>query len=211
MRRIEFLISLCAATFWVVSVVVQNFLPSSLRYLPGVDLMFIPSGVRFFLLLFGGVWAAVGTALGALLTTGVLLLDGQQVSRLWVSAIAGFAPYVGLVIMLRLVGVAQDLRNLRGWHLPILGFGVAVLSSLMHSIYYSLAGHVGPEKFAESVMGMALGDFLGILAVMGGGSSFFEHPASALPNANLLETKVTGVTCWCGLGECYRKHASSYP
>lgn len=164
-KKLNVFILLGACTLWMVSLVFQRFSPELLTFVPGVDLLFIPSGIRFFLILAGGLWAASGIALGTFLMMAGLMVTSGDISGLGLSVISGFAPYFSLLATMKFCGVASCLGNLRAVHLPILGLGAGAGSSMIHCCYHVASGQVPASECLPSILAMILGDFLGTLIV----------------------------------------------
>ena len=154
-------IVLAAALAWVGSVVLHNrFLPS-MAYAPGIDVVFVPSGIRLFAILIGGVWAAIGVSAGSLLLTGQEFGMSNAGAIILIAICSGFCPYIALRVTLRALGVATDLGNLRPASLPLVSLGVAVGSSLLHNLVFSALGLEPWHSLASNVMAMTTGDFIG--------------------------------------------------
>lgn len=147
---------------WALAFALHDHFLKFLAHAPGIDLVFIPSGIRLIALLVGGIWAALGISLGALLFTGPEFGTMQPGIILAVAACAGFCPYLALLASLRMTGVDAGLGNLRPLHLPLVSLGVALGSSLLHNLLFSTLGLAPWPDFADHVLAMASGDFLGI-------------------------------------------------
>lgn len=161
--QVHVLIVVLSALAWVGSFAVHNrFLPF-LEHAPGIDLVFIPSGVKMIAILIGGIWAVLGICLGSLFLTGAEFQTMHPGIILAVAACSGFCPYVALRLSLRATGVHASLGNLTPSRLPLIGLGVALGSALLHNIFFSLLGLEPWHRFVEHVVAMATGDFVGIL------------------------------------------------
>lgn len=137
-----------------------------LSHAPGIDLIFIPSGVRLALLLLGGVWAAVGVALGSLLLAGHEFGIASPAGILVIAITSGFAPYAALRLTQRVFGISQHLGNLQAWHLPVLSLCVAAGSSFAHNLVFAGLGREAWRDLAANTLAMAMGDFVGSLLVV---------------------------------------------
>lgn len=155
-----------SALAWVGSFTIQNrFLPF-LHHAPGIDLVFIPSGVRMLAILIGGIWAVLGICLGSLFLTGAEFQTMHPGIILAIAACSGFGPYVALRLSLRAGGVAADLRDLTPTCLPLISLGVALGSALLHNLLFSSLGLEPWSGIASNILAMATGDFIGILLAM---------------------------------------------
>lgn len=161
--KIPAIIVVCSALAWIGAYMIQNrFLPF-FSHSPGIDLLFIPSGVRLIAIMIGGIWAAVGVSLGSLFLTGPEFHTMQAGTILAIAACSWFGPYLALRVSLRATGVEPGLKQLSPGLLPVISLGVAVGSSLQHNLVFGLLGLEQWSGFADNVLAMAIGDFLGIL------------------------------------------------
>lgn len=164
--KVNGLIAVLSGAAWVASFVAHNHFMPFLTHAPGIDLVFIPSGVRLIAIMIGGIWAVVGICVGALFLTGPELHTLHPGVILTVSACAGLCPYVALRASMRIVGVETGLGNLAAAHLPFISLGVALGSSVLHNLLFGALGLEPWQAFGDHVLAMATGDFLGILLAM---------------------------------------------
>lgn len=161
--KINALVMACSALVWVAAYMVNTRYLSSLALVPGIDLLFIPSGVRLMAIMIGGVWAALGVSIGSLYLTGPEFDTGQPFVIMAIAAGSGLFPYIALRASLSATDVKPSLQNLTAAKLPLISLGVAVGSSLLHNLLFSALGLEPWSAFFSHVMAMATGDFLGIL------------------------------------------------
>ena len=170
--KINGLIVLVSALLWVLTFQLHAAWLPFLSHAPGIDLIFMPSGVRLLLLMIGGPWAASGVALGS-----AFLVDGQfGISNLGVTAlialVSGFGPYAALRLTQRLFGISPSLGNLAAWHLPVISLAMGIGSSVIHNLLFALLGLESWSNLPDNLLAMAMGDFLGsfLLIVLAVGS-----------------------------------------
>lgn len=140
----------------------ERFLPF-LAHAPGIDLVFVPSGVRLIAILIGGIWAVAGICLGSLFLAGPEFQTLQPAMILAIAACSGLCPYVALRVALRATSVDAGLGNLTPGRLPLISLGVALGSAVLHNLLFRVLGLEPWSLFADHVLAMAAGDFLGIL------------------------------------------------
>lgn len=58
--KVSTLIVACSAVAWVGAFMIHSSFLPFVSHSPGIDLVFIPSGVRLLVIMIGGIWAAVG-------------------------------------------------------------------------------------------------------------------------------------------------------
>jgi len=151
---------------WVSSFLMHNHYLPFLNHAPGIDLVFVPSGVRMLALLIGGIWAAVGICLGSLYLTGAEFHTAQLGTIIAVALCSGFCPYIALKASLRLAGIGPNLSGLTALWLPLISLGVAAGSALLHNLLFAALGLSAWSNFWNNSFAMAAGDFLGILLAM---------------------------------------------
>ena len=161
--KVSTLIVACSAVAWVGAFMIHSSFLPFVSHSPGIDLVFIPSGVRLLAIMIGGIWAAVGVSLGSLFLTGPEFQTMHVITILAIAACSGFCPYLALRVSLRATGVDASLKQLSPGLLPVISLGVAVGSSLQHNLLFSLLGLEQWSGFMDHVLAMAIGDFVGIL------------------------------------------------
>jgi hypothetical protein len=161
--KIPAIIVACSALAWIGTFMIHERFLSFLSHAPGIDLVFVPSGVRLIAIMIGGIWAVVGVSLGSLLMTGPEFHTVNAGTIMAVAACSGLCPYLALRASLRVTGVDTRLTQLSAGRLPVISLGVAVGSSLLHNLLFSLLGIQPWTGFTNHTLAMATGDFLGIL------------------------------------------------
>ena len=157
------LVAAGAATVWIVSWLLQKHFLSAFDHAPGINLLFVPSGIRLIVIMIGGIWAAAGVCLGSFLLSGYefhLLSNTQLVA---VAACSGLGPYIALRGSLSALGIDSGLSGLAPRQLPFISLGVAVGSSLLHNLAFSATGLEPWSAFLNNSLAMTAGDFVGIL------------------------------------------------
>lgn len=161
--QVNGVVAIASGVAWVASFLAHNHFLAFLNHAPGIDLLFIPSGIRMLALLIGGGWAAVGISLGSLFLTGAEFQTMHPGTILAVALCSGFCPYLALRLSLSLVGVGRDLGNLSPARLPLISLGVAAGSALLHNLLFAVLGLAAWHAFWGNTLAMMAGDFLGIL------------------------------------------------
>ena len=153
------------ACAYIVMVLVNGLLPST-RLVTGVDLFFLPAGVKFLAIMLGRGWSIPGLWAANFLMS-LREWEGTAPSRLLLDSGAWtLITYALIVLLLRLFAIRPELGNLS--YLKFLA--MVLLASLGHGCLYNLymvmLEHRLPEDGWRSAMGMALGDFLGTSALL---------------------------------------------
>ena len=161
--KVNGLVFFVAGFAWVGFYLLNRRLLPYFEHAPGIDLIFIPSGVRMIAVMAGGIWAALGVSVGSLFLVGNELQTSQTGSIVAIAAGSGLFPYLALRVALRLTAVDARLSNLTPAKLPVISLGVAIGSSLLHNLLFCVLGTKPWEQFAANVTTMATGDFAGTL------------------------------------------------
>jgi hypothetical protein len=69
-------------------------------------------------------------------------------------------------VVLRLLGVQQNLLNLRHWHILVLSVVAGVGNSLVHAVIFTFMGLKPAELALKNAFAMTLGDFMGCFVVL---------------------------------------------
>jgi hypothetical protein len=139
---------------------------SATNFSTGVELVYLPAGIRLILVLIFGIWGAIGIAFANLFL--VTMNIGHQSPEAIVinSVIAGFVPLLALRAVQRLLGVDHDLSSLRPIHLPLLALAVSVTTPVAFNIQFVALGVTQVSYLFENLSAMMLGDFLGCLVAL---------------------------------------------
>lgn len=161
--KIPAVVVACSAVTWIGAFMIHERFLSVFKHAPGIDLVFFPSGFRLIAIMVGGIWAAVGVSLGSLFLAGPEFQTMQPGIIVAIAACSGLCPYLALRASLRVTGVDTGLTQLSAGRLPVISLGVALGSSLLHNLLFSILGIQPWSGFTDHVLAMATGDFLGIL------------------------------------------------
>lgn len=165
--KVNALIVAVSGVAWVAAFWLQEHFLSLFNHAPGIDFVFIPSGVRLIAILVGGIWAVVGIALGGLFLTGPEFHTMQPGIIVLVAACGGLCTYFALRASLWATGVDWGLKRLTPLRLPFICLGVALGSAVLHNVLFGLLGLTAWPGFLNNTVAMAAGDFVGtLLAVL---------------------------------------------
>lgn len=138
------------------------------HYGPGVALVYLPAGVKLLAFVVGGVWGALGLFAAGVLTAPLVLQELNapsfyEISRtaLWVAA-----PYFSYLLIKRMRGLNDTLNGLTHLDIVIIGVACTATSVMSSLVYDAIWFHRPPETVGTAMLAMALGDILGIIAVL---------------------------------------------
>lgn len=157
------LIILASAALWVGAYQANGWFMSFANQTPGISLLFVPSGLRLLALMVGGLPAAIGISIGALICVPFEFQGVGFGPALMIALVGGVGPYLALRAACRFAGIAPELGNLTPLHLPLIALCVAAGSAVLHNILFAALSINGWRDFGENFMAMMVGDFLGSL------------------------------------------------
>jgi hypothetical protein len=134
--------------------------------LPMVSILFLPAGVKFIAMLVGRHWGVFGIALGKVLVdiySGSVGDLSEQIPHLLVWLVA---PYACMLIFLKQMDLSQTLDGLTTFNLIVLALITSLVSSLA-TLFYFFGNYEPGYPLLKGVWSMTMGDFSGILVVLG--------------------------------------------
>jgi hypothetical protein len=164
--KIQNKITIVASTAVAYFVVFQfnSYLFSALEYVDGVCWIFLPSGLRLVFILLFVQWGALGIALASVTIGYFYDLDGTFVSIVGTGIISGFSPWLARLICMDRLNLDLDLNSLTARKLLKVSLLFAVLSSVLHQLWFTVLGD--SKDFISNTAVMAIGDFVGTIAVL---------------------------------------------
>jgi hypothetical protein len=143
---------------------INTYLFSAFGYSEGVNWVFLPSGLRVVFILLFGVPGAIGIALSSMAIGYLHYFDGDLVSIIGTGAISGFAPWLARLICVDGLKLDVNLQNLTAAALLKISVIFAVISPLLHQLWFTWRGYT--EDFINSTAVMAVGDLVGTIAML---------------------------------------------
>jgi hypothetical protein len=144
----------------------NGFLDPLFAYTAGISLLFLPAGVKLLFVLIGRLPAVLGMVLMAIYL-GIGVWPGRSFWEISVIGFSGVASYaLSAYVVLRLLGVQQNLLNLRHWHILVLSVVAGVSNSLVHALIFTSLGLKPAELALKNAFAMTLGDFMGCFVVL---------------------------------------------
>lgn len=135
-------------------------------YTQGVDLLFLPAGVKLVLIMVAGWRGALGCGLALLSLSTRFWPDLEPVWLLLYSALSVGMTWLVVSVMLRRMALGPTLEGLSFWELV----QIDMLNTLLHGIavngYFWSLGLRSSETFWSAALAMTLGDFLGAGVIM---------------------------------------------
>lgn len=143
----------------------NDWLTSYLSYGLGVNWIYLPAGLRLFLILIFGLPGALGIALSSFLISYYGDFATNITTCIGIGLISGFAPYIARLFVLRQISIAPDLSDLNLPKLLSCILIYAVLSAGLHQWWFLVRGLDETGSFNHFIV-MFLGDVLGSLLLI---------------------------------------------
>lgn len=153
-----------SATLFFLLCQVNHFLFSQLVYSPGVNWVFLPSGLRLLLVLMLGGPGAIGVVVGSLLD-GLIRAVSLELA-LAAAVVSGLSPWLARWVCLKAMNIQKDLREISALRLFQMALVFSMISALLHQSLYVGVGL--SQGFMGGAAVMAIGDMLGTLVVLYG-------------------------------------------
>lgn len=157
-------IAVATAIAYVLLFELNNYLFSSFAFSKGVDWIFLPSGLRLAFILIFVEWGAVGIVLASFAISFGFYFNGDVVTALGAGVISGTSPLLARLICIDKLKLNVDLASLTPTTLLKVAVVFAVLSPVMHQLWFTFRGHT--VDFISSTAVMAVGDLTGTLVVL---------------------------------------------
>jgi heme/copper-type cytochrome/quinol oxidase subunit 4 len=139
----------------------NDWLMHFLEVAPGVNWIYLPAGLRLFIVLIFGLPGAIGIAASSTLITYGRELGDDPLSIIGIGLISGFSPYIARQIVIRNLKINSDLSNLNIQIIVICVLIFAAMSAGLHQIWFALM-HM-PSASPINAIAMLIGDILGAL------------------------------------------------
>ncbi len=139
----------------------NDWLMAFLEASPGVNWIYLPAGLRLFLVLIFGLSGAIGISTASALITFGRDLGEDIISIFGIGLISGFGPYLARLLVIRNLKINPDLSNLNIQMIAISVLVFALLSTGQHQVWFVLMGI--PSGSLSNAIAMLIGDILGAL------------------------------------------------
>jgi hypothetical protein len=161
----RFLIIAATAIVYFVLYQVNIIFFGSLNYSHRVDWVFLPSGLRLTFVLIFAIEGAVGIMIASTLLTYLLYFDGNYLNLFITGSLAGLAPLIARQIAIDYLKLDKELLNFNQYVLFKVSVLFAIISPLVHQLWYFWIGRT--ENFLTSAAVMMVGDWFGTVLVLG--------------------------------------------
>lgn len=158
---VSFRVVIACGLAYAVLFYANDWLMAFLEVSPGVNWIYLPAGLRLFLVLIFGLSGAIGISTASALITFGRDLGEDIISIVGIGLISGFGPYLARLLVIRNLKINPDLSNLNIQMIAISVLVFALLSTGLHQVWFVLMGI--PSGSLSNAIAMLIGDILGAL------------------------------------------------
>jgi hypothetical protein len=145
---------------------INQTLDEYVLYAQGVALVFLPAGIKHISILIGRLWGAIGCFLALAYVTPEFWVGIGIPQTLLYSGISTITTLALILVGIKILGIKNDLSNLRFMHLPLLDLITTTGHSFITNAYFVAGGMKIDQEFVSNALGMAFGDFTGSFIMM---------------------------------------------
>ena len=144
---------------------INLWLTSEIIFGTGVNWIYLPAGLRLFLMLIFGVSGALGIAIASFLISYFGELPPDLTLCIGTGLISGFAPYLARLFVFQNIKLESDLSNLSLPKLLVCILIYALLSAGLHQVWYATM-NLKDSGNLNHFLAMFIGDVLGSLLLI---------------------------------------------
>lgn len=163
-HHIQVLLSLGCAVVYFYSFKLNLMIFEWLNFSHGTGWVFIPSGLRLLFVLVLLNSGAVGIAIASCAINYVFGEPDQHLFKIVTGVISGVAPLIARQICIDFFSLNKNIENLNGRMYLQISVVFALISALLHQVWYYWNG--ATANFIASSLVMAVGDWFGTVLVL---------------------------------------------
>jgi MASE1 len=131
-------------------------------------IIYLPAGARLLACLLGRGWGALGVAIATFLIMAPETFPDQDASfHLAVATLNSLTVLSSVVLMLKALGIKDDLSNIKFVQLPLIDLVATFVQTAFYSWFlYSSKVHIGLEDLEAKFLSRWTGNFLGGMIFM---------------------------------------------
>ncbi len=135
-------------------------------YAPGISLVFLPAGIKLVAALIAGFWGVLGTVIALALMSPGFWPEQPMWFYVVYPALSGFSTLAVVSLMKRVLGIDNDILNIRLIHIPIIDLCATLVHGAVVNGFFAL-NHLQVDKdFFTRAFAMSVGDFVGSLILL---------------------------------------------
>lgn len=137
---------------------------SNSEFSTGVNWIFLPAGIRLLLTLVLAEDAAIGISLAATSIGLTDFFEDDFITAIGAGILSGLAPYVAYRLVVRQYDISHNLSNMNHRNLFLCIILFALISPLLHQVWFISRGYTA--DFLSSFSVMMAGDLLGSFLII---------------------------------------------
>ena len=154
------LLALLAGLTFYLGYRVNEQMDSWALYAQGINLIFLPAGIKHLSILLCGKWGALGCLVGLFILANEFWNGVPTEHIALYSVVSTAATWMGIALSLRILGIDKNLQNLQFIHLPVMDLITTAIPGFTTNAFFILAG-MKSENFISNALAMMFGDFTG--------------------------------------------------
>ena len=159
------LLAILAAILYYLTYRVNELFDVWFLYAQGINLVFLPAGIKHLAILVAGPWGALGCFVSLFILANEFWLGVPPAEIALYSLISTAATWAGIVLSLRTLGINRDLHNIRFIHLPLIDLFTTFLHGFTTNIFFILGG-MKMDNFMSNALAMMVGDYIGSFIIL---------------------------------------------
>lgn len=161
--RLQFAMVAATIVLFGATLAVNEWLFRRLEFAPGINLIYLPAGMRLLCTLLFAEAGAIGLLIVSWFVSFYLFFPGQFERPFWGGILATLAPYLVYRGARGLYGLQASLVNLTPQRLLVLALAYSIASPLLHHAYFALQGQ---DDLLRGFVAMFVGDLCGTLILV---------------------------------------------
>jgi hypothetical protein len=118
----------------------NDWITEMLKYDLGVSWIYLPAGLRLFLILIFGLAGAIGIAVASFAISYFGVFPPDLITCIGIGLISGFAPLLAKWVVIANVNISNDLSNLSLQKIVFCVLVYAFMSAGLHQLWFELRG-----------------------------------------------------------------------
>jgi hypothetical protein len=166
MNRLRFQAAMVITTMlaFIAMLAANEWLFTRLEFVPGINWIYLPAGMRLLCVLLFGDAGAIGLLLVSWLVCFFYFFPNDFLRSFMGGILAAAAPWIANRIAQRAFGLRASLSNLSPARLLVCIVLYSIASPLLHHIWFAI--HGGTDNLLRSFVVMFVGDLNGTLIVV---------------------------------------------
>lgn len=159
------LLAILASILYYLTYRVNEFFDVWFLYSQGINLLFLPAGIKHLAILVAGPWGALGCFVSLFILANEFWQGVPPEQIALYSLISTGATWAGIVLCLKTLGIDRDLRNIRFMHLPLIDLFTTLLHGFVTNLFFITIG-MKTDSFISNALAMMFGDYTGSFIVL---------------------------------------------